>query len=46
MKDKLQFLPGSMKYWTPFFGIGAVVGALTMWIDPTGKMWALKFREA
>ena len=30
-----------MKFLTLFIGIGAVVGALMMWIDPTGKMWGM-----
>lgn len=31
----------SLKFWTLFVGIGAVVGALMMWIDPSGKMWGM-----
>ena len=32
----------SLKFWTLFVGIGAVVGALMMWIDPSGKMWGME----
>lgn len=32
---------GLQKFWTLFIGIGAVWGALMMWIDPTGKMWGM-----
>jgi len=31
-----------MKFWTLFIGIGAVWGAMMMWIDPTGKMWGME----
>lgn len=27
---------------TLFIGIGAVVGATMMWVDPTGKMWGME----
>jgi len=30
-----------MKFWTLFIGFGAMVGALMMWIDPSGKMWMM-----
>jgi len=30
-----------MKFWTLFIGVGALVGALMMWIDPTGVIWML-----
>lgn len=30
-----------MKFWTLFIGIGALVGALMMWTDPSGKMWMM-----
>ena len=28
-----------LKFLTLFIGIGAVMGAVMMWIDPSGKMW-------
>ena len=30
------------KFLTLFIGIGAVGGAVMMWIDPTGKMWGME----
>ena len=30
------------KFLTLFIGIGAVVGAVMMWIDPTGQMWGME----
>jgi len=30
-----------LKIWTLFIGIGAVWGAIMMWIDPSGKMWGM-----
>jgi len=30
-----------LKFWTLFIGIGAVWGAIMMWIDPSGKMWGM-----
>jgi len=30
-----------LKFWTLFIGIGAVLGAIMMWIDPSGKMWGM-----
>ncbi|MGN0188698.1 MAG: hypothetical protein ACI395_04205 [Candidatus Cryptobacteroides sp.] len=30
-----------MKFWTLFIGIGALVGALMMWTDPSGKIWLM-----
>ena len=30
------------KFLTLFIGIGAVVGAVIMWIDPTGQMWGME----
>jgi hypothetical protein len=38
MKKLLSF---SLKFWPLFIGIGALVGAVMFWIDPTGKMWML-----
>jgi len=31
-----------LKFLTLFIGIGAVVGAAMMWIDPTGQMWGME----
>ena len=28
-----------LKFLTLFIGIGAVIGAVMMWIDPSGQMW-------
>lgn len=36
-----RFLDRAMKFWTLFIGVGALAGALMMWIDPTGAMWQL-----
>lgn len=36
-----RFLNGAMKFWTLFIGVGAVIGAVMMWIDPSGKMWMM-----
>lgn len=36
-----KFYNKAMKFWTLFIGIGAVVGALMMWIDPSGKIWMM-----
>jgi len=30
-----------MKFWTLFIGIGAVLGAIMMWVDPSGKIWGM-----
>ncbi len=30
-----------LKFWTLFIGIGAVWGAVMMWIDPTGQLWGM-----
>jgi hypothetical protein len=30
------------KFLTLFIGIGAVVGAVMMWIDPSGQMWGME----
>jgi len=30
-----------LKFWTLFIGIGAVWGAIMMWIDSSGKMWGM-----
>ena len=30
-----------LKFWTLFIGIGALIGAIMMWVDPSGKMWGL-----
>lgn len=38
---RLSILTKWMKFWTLFIGIGALVGAMMMWIDPSGKMWML-----
>lgn len=40
--DKDRALNGVMKFWTLFIGIGALVGALMMWTDPSGKMWMME----
>lgn len=34
--------PFILKFWTLFIGIGAVWGAIMMWIDPTGEMWGME----
>ena len=31
-----------LKFLTLFIGIGAVLGAVMMWIDPSGQMWGMK----
>ena len=31
-----------LKFLTLFIGIGAVMGAVMMWIDPSGQMWGMK----
>ena len=31
-----------LKFLTLFIGIGAVIGAAMMWIDPTGQMWGME----
>ena len=31
-----------LKFLTLFIGIGAVVGAVMMWIDPSGQMWGME----
>ena len=31
-----------LKFMTLFIGIGAVVGALMMWIDPSGQKWGME----
>jgi len=31
-----------LKFLTLFIGIGAVMGAVMMWIDPSGKMWGME----
>ena len=36
-----RILNGMMIFWTIFIGVGALVGALMMWIDPSGKMWMM-----
>ena len=30
------------KFLTLFIGIGAVMGAVMMWIDPSGRMWGME----
>ena len=30
------------KFLTLFIGIGAVLGAVMMWIDPSGQMWGME----
>ncbi len=30
-----------LKFLTLFIGIGAVIGAAMMWIDPSGQMWGM-----
>ncbi len=30
------------KFLTLFIGIGAVAGAVMMWVDPTGQMWGME----
>ena len=37
----MKTLIGIEKFWTLFIGIGAVCGAMMMWIDPTGVMWGM-----
>ena len=37
----MKTLIGIEKFWTLFIGIGAVWGAMMMWIDPTGVMWGM-----
>ena len=34
--EKLQ------KFMTLFIGVGAVMGAVMMWIDPSGQMWGME----
>jgi hypothetical protein len=31
-----------LKFLTLFIGIGAVMGAVMMWIDPSGQMWGME----
>lgn len=31
-----------MAFWTLFIGLGALVGALMFWSDPTGKTWMME----
>ena len=31
-----------LKFLTFFIGIGAVIGAAMMWIDPSGQMWGME----
>ena len=31
-----------LKFLTLFIGIGAVIGAAMMWIDPSGQMWGME----
>ena len=31
-----------LKFLTMFIGIGAVMGAAMMWIDPSGQMWGME----
>lgn len=31
-----------LKFLTLFIGIGAVIGAVMMWIDPSGQMWGME----
>lgn len=37
----MKLLSGFMKFWTLFIGTGALIGALMMWTDPSGKMWLM-----
>lgn len=37
-----NFIDRSLKFWTLFIGGGAVLGALMMWISPSGKMWGME----
>lgn len=36
-----RILSFSLRFWTLFIGIGAVLGAAMMWIDPSGEMWGM-----
>lgn len=36
-----KFWTGLLKFWTLFIGIGALAGALMMWVDPSGRMWGM-----
>lgn len=42
MPAPLRIVYGVLKFWTLFIGIGAVVGALMMWTDPSGRMWGME----
>ena len=35
-------MKGFLKFLTLFIGIGAVLGAVMMWIDPSGQMWGME----
>jgi hypothetical protein len=35
-------MKGFLKFLTLFIGIGAVMGAAMMWIDPSGQMWGME----
>lgn len=35
-------MKGFLKFLTLFIGIGAVAGAVMMWIDPSGQMWGME----
>jgi hypothetical protein len=37
----MKTIIGIEKFWTLFIGLGAVWGAMMMWIDPTGVMWGM-----
>jgi len=38
---KLNLKYKGLKFWTLFIGIGAIIGALMMWTDPSGKTWGM-----
>lgn len=37
----VRVLDGMMIFWTLFIGIGALVGATMMWLDPSGRLFML-----
>ena len=38
----MKTIIGLEKFWTLFIGVGAVWGAMMMFIDPTGAMWGME----
>ena len=38
----MKTIIGFEKFWTLFIGVGAVWGAMMMFIDPTGAMWGME----